>query len=422
MKLVLCPSRTFAVYLLAYIQEFGEGKKFHMIVSGVREVPAELLNLGSKVNTEFVSQEQIEGVAYEELIMHSYALWHKQSEFISGIDFNSMSFYSDGLRNGFYGLPSLNNKLEKLIHFGFMLREKSFELLTQNGKEDLQRQVVSWHQLKKTWLQLLGTSNKTSHSNFMEDDLVVTMRHWSMESLPFYRFKELNSVHDYLKSELTNLGGIKRVIFRSHPWFDDQFSHSDLVEVFGSDVEIVTWENVFTPNLDFPELTQPEAVFWQTNQGPGFFFGFDSSLVLLVSQEFKETEILWPDRRNYAPYFHTKASVELVDEQIQWMRQIAKLNLNINSKVAEVDVDGFPMASLVTTMMLENWDSALTQEHDALTQERDALTQERDALTQERDALTQERDALTQERDALRNSTIWRLMGPLRKILNIVKS
>jgi hypothetical protein len=49
------------------------------------------------------------------------------------------------------------------------------------------------------------------------------------------------------------------------------------------------------------------------------------------------------------------------------------------------------------------------------------LTQQRDELTQQRDELTQQRDELTQQRDELLNSTIWKAIEPLRRLINFIK-
>ena len=188
MKLVICPSRAFAIYLLAFIEEFGKGEVFHLIISDSKILPTELIKLASKLNSKFVSQDEAQNEFYDDLIIHSYAMWSKESEIVSKFNFDTLIYFADGLRNGFYGLPSLSYKLRKLIYFGFILREKSFSLLRDRSYNELDTQVVSWHQLRTTWLQLIELSSVENMHEFTDIDIVLTMRYWSLDSA-LYRFK-----------------------------------------------------------------------------------------------------------------------------------------------------------------------------------------------------------------------------------------
>ena len=76
-----------------------------------------------------------------------------------------------------------------------------------------------------------------------------------------------------------------------------------------------------------------------------------------------------------------------------------------------IDIEGHSTASVVNQIYFIQFNKLLS----------DSLARLQNFSGIDLDALTQERDALTQERDALMDSTIWRLTGPLRKILNILK-
>jgi hypothetical protein len=191
--------------------------------------------------------------------------------------------------------------------------------------------------------------------------------------------------------------------------------------------EILIWEDLFKADLSFPEISSPEGVLREVTRGPGWLFAFDSSLNILSGISWPNTRIVWPSRDYFKGYFLFERSTNVVSEQISWMKNYIKIRVGASQDYSKIITKGQAAEQVLTALMLQTFYNklverdALIQERDALTQERDALNQERDGLTQERDGLTQERDALTQERDALTTSTIWRLTGPLRKILNTLK-
>jgi hypothetical protein len=407
MNLVVCPSRLFAVYLLSYVQTFGIGRKFHFVISGLSEAPNDLISLAKKYGVTFIPEEEIQKTKYEELIIHSYFQFHNQQRFISSINFRTLTLYSDGVRNGFYGLPNLNPKLAKVISFGLSLRETSFEVCIPNGFEQLVHEVVSLNQISITWNLLQQISGITISNPFTSNDLLIVMRYWGLPD-SIYEFRQEISILDYLKEEFSRGYIPDRVIFRRDARFDQNISLEQLKKLFPHTTEFIMWEELFGSQGDFPELTEPESVIFGVGGRPGYFFGFDSSLNVLVGRYWEKTKILWPQPQVFRRFFKFPRSSQHVEEQSIWMK--AFVECHPVEGIVELKTSGLPIEQHLTQTSLRLHEG-----------ERDALTQERDALTQERDALTQERDALTQERDALKNSTIWRATKSLRLVISWIK-
>ena len=72
MNLIVCPSKVLAVYMLAYIQEYGKGGSFHIVVNGVKTFPTEMVTLANRLDSKFIQEEDLFNFSYEELIIHSY--------------------------------------------------------------------------------------------------------------------------------------------------------------------------------------------------------------------------------------------------------------------------------------------------------------------------------------------------------------
>jgi hypothetical protein len=417
MNLVVCPSRTFAVYLVTYVRTFGNGRNFHFIISGLSEPPKELATLADEYHITFIPEEDIQKTRYEELIIHSYFKFNNQQRYIAQIDFRTLTLYSDGIRNGFYGLPNLDVRLTKLISFGLTLRETSFDICIPIEFGELRHDVVDLNQISVTWSLLQQMRGMAIPILFNSSDLLIVMRYWDLPG-SIYEFKPGVSILDYLKEEFSNRYMIDRVIFRRDSRFDREIRLDELKSLFPYVSEFVFWEEIFDTQSDFPELTAPESVIFSNGAGPGYFFGFDSSLNVLVGWNWVKTKILWPQPHVFRGFFKIPRSFQHVKEQSTWMK--AFIDSHSDEEVIELQVSGHQNEQYLTQISFrlnEQERDALTQERDALTQERDALTQERDALTQERDALTQERDALTQERNTITNSTIWRSTFLLRRVI-----
>ena len=348
---MVCPSRTFAIYLLAYVAQFGKGRRFHFAIIGNNDLPTELQKLGTTLNVEFISENEIKSHQYSELITHSYFLFSAQSDFIASVNFKILTYYSDGIRNGFYGLPKIDSRLRKLIYFVLKLRESSFELSIPNSMKDLECEVVSLDQLSKIWDALDQSHDVTIPHIFTPGDLLIVMRYWSMPG-SHYEFRPTLSLLDYLNEELVSVEGIDRVIYRADPRFDHGIGKLELQKLFGSKIEIVMWEDLFEARPNFIELMEPESVIYAGGKGPRYFFGFDSSLNVLVGSKWTETEILWPTHFAFENYFELARSTSFVDEQVSWMKTFGKIPSGVND--FEMTVGGFEIEQAVTKMMLES--------------------------------------------------------------------
>jgi hypothetical protein len=400
--------------MLAYIKQFGFGRQFKILIANGAEATHELEQLAQRLGAEFIAPEEIHLETYEELLIHSYFKFDLQISYIASIKFKYLTYYSDGLRNGLYGLPTLDARLHKLIYFGFKLREESFESCVPQSLKEVESETVTFNTIENIWHEIHESTTGSVPFFFRETDLLLVMRYWGMPG-PYYQFSEDLNILDYLKEEFSELPTFNRLIFRPHPLFDHKITKHDLQILLGDQIEVVMWEEVFQVDSSLSEISEPESIIYNNKQSPGLFFGFDSSLNILVAEKWSNTRIIWPDRYKYSKYFLLHRSSEVVHEQIRMMQEF--LHYSSESEVVELDVAGYGISNIISSMSL----NLGMNSHIDATSERDALTQERDALTQERDALTQERDALTQERDALINSTIWRATKFFRVIVSLIK-
>ena len=226
MNLVFCPNLLFAVYLLAYITGFGNGRRFQIVILGDPVTPLELMNLASNLKVTFIKEGEATKQSYEELIIHSYSLFVLQSSYIRGINFKVLTFYSDVMRNGFYGLPKIDPRLKELIYFGVELRETSFENCLPVSMSHIVREVVSFAQLSNVWGDLRQISQPIFPNDCTAKDLLLVMRYWNQPDWN-YEFKPGLTLLQYLREELSNLDGIERLIFRADPRVAHQIQTDD---------------------------------------------------------------------------------------------------------------------------------------------------------------------------------------------------
>jgi hypothetical protein len=389
MNLIVCPTRIFAIYLLAYISEFGNGQRYHIVILGDPTIPSEILNLASKMRVTFIKEVDARNEMYDELLIHSYALFEFQRSYIDGTNFKTLSFYSDGMRNGLYGLSKIDSRLGKLIYFGVELVETSFENSLPASMDTLKREVVSFSCLENIWNKLRHESKAAVPRLFTSKDLLLVMRYWDTPDM-HYEFRSNLRLSQYLSDELSGLDDIERIIFRADPRYVNQVSIIELKELFGAGVEIVLWEDLFKQETELIELFEPESVIWSTSDGPGYFFGFDSSLNVLVANKWPQTKIIWPDSEIFSSYFSLPRSTHLVSEQISWMKLLDNQLVHIDP--IKIKVDGFSIEQVITKIFISS-----------------------------KNIFPQERDALTQERDALVGSTIWRATRFIRALVSLAR-
>ena len=395
MNLIVCPSRLFAVYLLAYIHGETAISEYEIVIEGLEKIPIELTQIAETLNAKFILESQMYEKSYEEVLIHSYFKFNFQQEYISKLKFKSLSLFADGMRNGLYVLLPIHTKVKKIIYFGFKVVDQSFSRVLKHSGLDTKVKIVSWEAIGYIWRELFKLKGNSVSKNMSSDDFLLTMRYWGIDSSQ-YSFKPQVSVIEYIRDELSHLKKFQRLIFRPHPWIQNDIKKQELGVIFGPGVQIEFWDDFFNPYPDFPELTEPEAILWNVQGSPKYFFGFDSSLNILVNQEHPSTRIIWPNETLYANFFERPRSIEIVREQVNLMKSISSHNLRMTQINDGFSIDGTAMEAALTQKVIEGW-------------------------TRERDALTRERDALTRERDAIVNSKIWRLSLPIRQMMKLIR-
>ncbi len=395
MNLVVCPNRLFAIYMLAFVKQFGNAEKFHFVICNSISIPKELRSAGEELEVEFIDERQSQLNSYDRLFIHSYFKLHLQQRYVSTFSFKELYFFADGLRGGFYGLPELDNRLKGLIYFGFVVKEDSFfNLIHELGSQLLIRTVL-FTEIKNIWIKVQSKSNLPLDNLLSSRDLLLVMRYWGVVSHQ-YRFKENLDIYDYLRGELSKYEHFDRIVLRKHPHFPKDIEMSELKRIVPESCALVLWEDIVSVDKHFPELTEPESILMSSANSPGLFLGFDSSLNIVVSKLHPQTQIIWPDTSKLQTFFRSHHSLEIVNDQVKLMSNAELCADNEQQPVQEFSIRGVGMQTLLTRLILNEF-------------------------VQERDALTQERDALTQERDALRNSTIWRATRALRFIVSKFK-
>ena len=395
-NLAICMSRAMSIYFLSWVKQFGSEKNFDLIISNGDTLPEEykafLEKYGIKCVDKFFAQEQ----NYETIVLQPYEGFGAHKQTLEQYSFKKITYFSDAFRNGMFSFPKLDNRTTELVYFGFELYESAFNDNLNLGQKEITKSIVSIDYIKNTWLELTKLYPLQNQGLSMgKRDLLIAMRHWG--SSPQYTFRSDN-LEFYLEEEIENLKGVSRIIYRRHPWMASDLnsrikSHLCRISNFSKDVELVAWEELLSENFDFPEITSPEAQFWLTDHDLGKFFGFDGSLNILIKLRCPEVEIIYPDKEVYKKYFEYEKSLNLVEEQINWQKDLSS-QLSASRDLTRVKV--FTSGQFYEKLINE-------------------------IGYQERDALTQERDALTRERDALRNSTIWRSTFLLRSVITSLR-
>jgi hypothetical protein len=407
MKLVICPSRLFVIYLLAYLNKHRGDSEYEILVLGLVSIPKELIELGNSYNCQFVSEVEVLRKVYEEVICHSSFQADPFYDLVNRIKYRQMTLYADGLRNGFYANSQVDDKVTRLIYFGFILRDESFDEGISSKLRNIELCVVGMQDIGLIWNKLSSQVFNGVDFQFKSGDLLLVMRYWGKEGTQ-YTFKELASILDYMSEEVKFAKNYSRVIIKSHPWFNTQLEGMDLKHVFSAGIEVVTWEDIVPSSIDFPELVEPESILWNSINSPDYFFGFDSTLNILIGQLHPRTQILWPTKALYSKLFDMPRSSRIVDDQVSWMQEYLlkiteknQLDLEIEFNGAAIGISGLNTIIDKYKRLAEINTINFRLERDGLAAERDGLAAERDGLAAERDGLAAERDGLAAERDGL---------------------
>ena len=397
----MCMSRAMTIYALALVLENGIDQDFDLLVLGDDSLSDEYLEILLEARIRNVSLEIAENSHYVKLFIQPYQNFLGHRKLLRSLKFLEICYFSDAMRNGMYSFPKLDPRVTELHYFGFHLKEEAFDSNLEVSQFNIRTHIVPFKTIRETWNNLVSRLGvKITNLEFEIDDFLIVLRHWGS---PIYPIVTDFSILDYVLEESHHWKVSERIIIKTHPWVSlDQRTLDNFIEKLSTitGAEILLWSDLVPEFPSFPELVSPESILWEGAMRIGSYFGFDSSLNCLVAINAPETQIVYPNKSVYEKYFSYGRTTELVDDQLDWHRnfEVEYKKLNRKSSI-EVSTSGIAFEKALLGVMINDGD----------------------ALTQERDALTQERDALTQERDALTTSTIWRLTGPLRKILNTLK-
>jgi hypothetical protein len=95
-KLVVIPSNTFAIYLIAYIKEYGSESKFDVFFDRDRNLPDYLLQEFQSLDCTIATRESLLENSYSELVIHSFASFENQLEILESVRYEKLTLYSDG--------------------------------------------------------------------------------------------------------------------------------------------------------------------------------------------------------------------------------------------------------------------------------------------------------------------------------------
>jgi hypothetical protein len=430
-SLHIFPTKNHLVSGLAFIQQYGLfGDEIVLLDHSATE--KEFLRIGAELGIKFITIEEATESTYVNLYCLPWFANIETPKIISKISFDYLYLYADGNRNTLYSQLVPIKKIKGLIYIEVEMRQESF-INTMEDYDDLEVKVIKYSGIVSIYKNLYSQLSKVQmEARLGEGDLLLVMRYWGMPVM--YPVTDLKLFEEMLFKELCLIPNVNRVIIRS----DERSNSQDSVDITSlvrrfKDVgkQVLYWDNLFPSITDFPFINNPESVFINTQQSPEAIFAFDGTFNLVAGYLGLRDKLVWPSDKFIDAVIATRRSKNFIFEQILIMKKIL-FSEEIDSSVRQdslveslgYEIDSifseFNIGSLVDELNLV--EGNYIESNVQFSQERDALTQERDALTQERDALTQERDALTQERDALANSTIWRLTGPLRKILNYLKN
>jgi hypothetical protein len=409
--LIICPNTTFAVYMICFVKEYGQGQEFSLLITDEKPPAESIKRYAKELGIQFINEIDF-GTYYEELFIGSYHGFGGHKLLLKSVKFRFLTYFSDGMRNGMFAFPSIDQRLIRLIYWGFFLDEESF--FSQINRAAIASiQVVSFHALQSVWRDLLNKEINSALPTFVPGDLLLSMRYWGQDDV-YYPIKTEITLLDYLEDEFSPKRDIRRVIVRPHPLANTQFDLNEIEVRFKDRFQVISWDDFLGETNSQIEILTPEALVWLNVLSPSFFFGFDSSLNVLVASMWPETEIIWPEYEKYSKIFSRSLSSSLVREQTAWMRMCAFQDSAEASEILEYKTPGYAIATVIASMIMNSQQVMLTS--------TDGLVAERDGLVAERDGLVAERDGLVAERDGLVNSTIWKASKGIRKVVSWIKN
>ena len=355
-NLIICKTRLSLIYILAYIRKSKTEQFYELVID--EKISEKLMNYLENNKIKIIDKKDISKTKYYKLIINSYDNFIEQNQIIGSVNFTKIVFYSDLLRNGMYSFPQWRFKVDELVYFGFWLREKSFEDYLESNSEP-KITIIKMTEIETVWKDLINYFGKINIVNkSLQRSSLIVMRYWG-EMKPNYTFKEQLNINNYLIEEIQSQNFGERIVIRSHPWAKEGGNQIKYREIEQSVAKkIYDWNHVFDPIVEFPELNSPESLIWQNKFLFENYFGFDSSLNILVGLKNTKTKIYFPQKNIYEKYFIKPAITNKVTEQIYLQKKCIKLFRQLPIKqTKEVITPGWYYQNLITEINLDQLDA-----------------------------------------------------------------
>lgn len=429
-------------YALAYMSSAGDSSPRNVLISRLdpeTDESDELALLLSRLGHKLVSEDETRGSRFDRIhLLPTYQYFARTSEVLNQIETRSIVAHADFLRNGNFFHPDLIDRIDEVVNYGVALREISLDS-TAVPQQLLQAPtVVPFGAVKEAWAlveQHLDYDPEPPAFSFGEDDLLVCERYWGLD---WYRLNAGADLVGYLGKCFGDLPGIRRMVFRPHPWGRDQLPWHEACRSVAKhrDLQFETW-SVNTENAGLAALLDhPEALLclgYMDNLGA--MFAFDSSLNLAFGLKESSAKLLWPDVTDLETIFRDQRLVDIVREQAIWMRTALELQsrqeADGTTTPIRVKTGGAGFFSVLADLHLRNFDHLFSQERGQRREIGNALDAQKESnlqLREERDEARSRSELLATElsqtlatvqarEDELRrvyDSRSWRYLKPLR--------
>jgi hypothetical protein len=427
-------------YVLAYLAETGNSAPCSILV--VQSGPdaseeTEYSQLISDLGHNLVVWENIRHTTFERVhLLPSYVYFGLTTEVLGQVRSGSIVAHADCLRNGNFFHPSLISRISEIVNYGVELHEVALDATRILQGILRTPTVVPFERLEEAWetirLKLQFEQNSLA---FREDDFLVCERYWGQD---WYHLRPEADLVAYLDNVFGELKGIRRMIFRPHPWNGGQLPWQEICHQIAREreIEFETWEG-HTLSLYIPSpLDHPEALVCTGGMDAlGAVFAFDSSLSLAFGLRRQATRILWPDSANLEDIFQDHRLLEIVCEQSVWMRRAIKLHtsekMDHPTNPVRVSTSGAGLFSVIADLHLQNYDHWLFHEKihrekvenafDTSQEDRDKAIASSKLLEAELGQVLVTAQGLETELQRLYESRSWRYLGPFRRFRHLVE-
>lgn len=377
--LAIVSSSLFLPYVIASGTYRGNLNNLDICIFPGSEPSEDVLKALLPKGVHFVSFEEAKKHNIRELhIVPQYFLFQNFNNVFDSLNFESYIPHSDGLRNGFFPLIDKNRDIAEFVQYGFELNEHTFETNYDDSTLAKKRTVIPFNFLEEAWIDLAGNNSVSEgvSDNFLQNDLLIILRHWGTS---YYEFKSEFDISSVLDDLFSNHNEFDRVILRGHPWDIEGYEKAKQFLFFKSQevgFELVLWDELKITQNIINELNNPEAMLFNNQFSKlGNLFAFDSSISWACSIKHPNLNIFWPNHKEIFKYFKFRSSAEIIFEQIEWMKDVILHGLspasveNFDNPHLVISTDGKALVnSLSETYIrnLSNYSSARETERDQI--------------------------------------------------------